>query len=167
MMTRANLRYIDAGRERRSLLITSAAPREGKTMVSWAVARASAAAGKRVLVIEADMRRPTLAQVAGPPAGAGLGIVLAGAEHPETAIRTDRRRRPAPAGPLPPNPAELLENKRMTKLLEWAEGEYDRVIIDTPPASVVADALPLFGKVGAVVDRGAPRQRAPAIRSSS
>lgn len=151
MMTRANLRYIDAGRDRRSLLITSAAPREGKTMLTWALARVAAAAGERVLVIEADMRRPTLAQVAGTTPGAGLGMVLAGAEHPETAIRSIHGVDLLPAGPLPPNPAELLENKRMTKLLEWAESEYDRVIIDTPPAAVVADALPLFGKVGAVL----------------
>jgi succinoglycan biosynthesis transport protein ExoP len=151
MMLRANLRYIDAGRSSRSLLITSAAPREGKTMVAWSLARASAAAGERVLLIEADMRRPTLPQVTGIEPGPGLGMVLAGAEHPESAIRSAGGVDILPAGPLPPNAAELLEGKRMMKLLEWAESEYDRVIIDTPPASLVADALPLFGKVGAVL----------------
>ncbi|MBS1843680.1 MAG: polysaccharide biosynthesis tyrosine autokinase [Actinobacteria bacterium] len=151
MMLRANLRYIDAGRQSRSLLITSAAPREGKTMLASSLARASAEAGERVLVIEADMRRPTLAQVLKIAPAPGIAMVLAGAEHPETAIKQADGIDVLLAGPPPPNPAELLESNRMTKLLEWAEGEYDRVIIDTPPASLVADALPLFGKVGAVL----------------
>ncbi|MBS1863410.1 MAG: polysaccharide biosynthesis tyrosine autokinase [Actinobacteria bacterium] len=151
MMLRANLRYIDATRQSRSLLLTSAMPREGKTMIAWGLARAAAAAGERVLVIEADMRRPTLAQVVGTTSGPGLSKILAEGEHPESAIRTVNGVDLLPAGPLPPNPAELLEGKRMTKLLEWAEGGYDKVIIDTPPAALVADALPLFGRVGAVL----------------
>jgi capsular exopolysaccharide synthesis family protein len=151
LMLRANLRYIDGARERRSLLLTSAAPQEGKTMVAWNLARASAGAGERVLLIEADLRRPTLAEVAGTTSTDGLGLVLAGGEHPERAIRTIAGVDLLPAGPAPPNPAELIEGARMTKLLEWAESNYDRVIIDTPPASLVADAVPLFGQVGAIL----------------
>ncbi|MBS1886871.1 MAG: polysaccharide biosynthesis tyrosine autokinase [Actinobacteria bacterium] len=151
MMLRANLRYIDAGRSRRSLLITSAAPKEGKTMVAWNLSRAAAAAGESVLLIEADLRRPTLAQVAGTTDGVGLAMVLSGATTPEAAIRAVGGVDLLPAGPLPPNPAELLEGSRMTDLLEWAEETYDRVILDTPPASLVADALPLLGMVGDVL----------------
>ncbi|MBS1878069.1 MAG: polysaccharide biosynthesis tyrosine autokinase [Actinobacteria bacterium] len=150
-MLRANLRLLGTGQPRRSLLITSAAPKEGKTMVAWSLARAGAAAGESVLVIEADMRRPTLAQLAGTTEGVGLGMVLAGGETPERAIRSVGGVDLLPAGPLPPNPAELLEGKRMSELLEWGEESYDRVIVDTPPASLVADALPLFDVVGAVV----------------
>ena len=151
LMLRANLRYIDGAREQRSLLLTSAAPQEGKTMVAWNLARASAGAGERVLLIEADLRRPTLAQVAGTTSTNGLGLVLAGGEHPENAIRSVAGVDLLPAGPPPPNPAELIEGPRMTKLLEWGEANYDRVIIDTPPASLVADAVPLFGRVGAIL----------------
>ena len=151
LMLRANLRYIDGAREQRSLLLTSAAPQEGKTMVAWNLARASAGAGERVLLVEADLRRPTLAQVAGTTSTNGLGLVLAGGEHPENAIRSVAGVDLLPAGPPPPNPAELIEGKRMTKLLEWGEANYDRVIIDTPPASLVADAVPLFARVGAIL----------------
>ena len=55
------------------------------------------------------------------------------------------------AGPLPPNPAELIESQRMRKLIQWGEEHYDRVIIDTPPAAVVADAIPLVPMVSGVV----------------
>lgn len=151
LMLRANLRYIGPSEDHRSLLLTSAGPREGKTMVAWSLAQAEAAAGERVLLVEADLRRPSLSRVAGLSGVDGLGLVLAGGAKPTEKIRTMNGVDVLAAGSPPPNPGDLLDSQRMSKLLEWAEANYDRVIVDTPPAAVVADAVPLFGKVGAVL----------------
>lgn len=151
-MLRANLRYFNVDRDVTTILVTSAAPQDGKTTVSWNVALADARAGDRVLLLEADLRRPTITQNLGIPTPEnGLSLVLAGVSKPEESIQNVHGVDLLPAGPLPPNPAELIESKRMADLLSWAEGEYDRVIIDTPPAAVVADALSIFSRVGGVV----------------
>ena len=149
-MLRANLRYFNVDREIASILITSAAPQDGKTTVAWNVAMSEARAGKRVLYIEADLRRPTLSGHLGLSPDTGLSLVLSGAE-PAAAIQNVQGVDLIFAGPLPPNPAELIESQRMTELLTWAKGEYDRVIVDTPPAAVVADAVSLFSQVDGVV----------------
>lgn len=151
-MLRANLRYFNVDRDVKTILITSAAPQDGKTTVSWNVALAEARAGDRVLLLEADLRRPAIVRNVGIPVPEeGLSLVLAGASETKDAIQNVHGVDILPAGPLPPNPAELIESQRMAELLTWAEGEYDRVIIDTPPAAVVADALSLFNRVGGVV----------------
>ncbi len=151
-MLRANLRYFNVDREISTILITSAAPQDGKTTISWNIALADARAGERVLLIEADLRRPTMLSNRGIPiSDDGLSLALAGASSPEQAIQSVHGVDVLPAGPLPPNPAELIESRRMAELLAWAEKEYDRVIVDTPPAAVVADALALFSRVDGVV----------------
>jgi receptor protein-tyrosine kinase len=150
-MLRANLRYFNVDREITSILITSAAPQDGKTTVAWNVAMAEARAGKRVLYIEADLRRPTLSGHLGISPDIGLSLVLSGAETAPTAIQNVQGVDLIFAGPLPPNPAELIESQRMTELLTWGEEKYDRVIVDTPPAAVVADAVSLFNQVDGVV----------------
>ena len=150
-MLRANLRYFNAQTETGSLLFTSGAPQDGKTVVSWHVAHAEAAAGQSVLCIEADLRRPTMARELGFSTELGLGLVLAEALDPRTAIRRVADVDLLPAGPLPPNPGELLASSQMSDLLDWAHARYDRVIIDTPPATLTADALPLIREVGGVV----------------
>lgn len=150
-MLRANLRYFNAQTETGSLLFTSAAPKDGKTVTSWHVACAEAAAGQSVLCIEADLRRPTLGKELGFSTEMGLGLVLADALDPRTAIRRIAGVDLLPAGPLPPNPGELLASNQMAELLDWAHARYDRVVIDTPPATLTADALPLVRKVGGVV----------------
>lgn len=155
-MLRANLLYFNVDRDIRSILVTSAAPRDGKTTVSWYLATAEARAGEKVLYIEADLRRPALAQRLGVPNPAtGLSQVLVG--------RGDTRSAVAPsvvrvenvdvlfAGPVPPNPAALIESTAMVNLLRAASATYDRVIVDTPPVGVVADAIPLVSSVSGVV----------------
>jgi succinoglycan biosynthesis transport protein ExoP len=150
-MLRANLRYFNVDREVTSILVTSAAPQDGKTTVAWNVALAEARAGKRVLYLEADLRRPSLADHLGLESDNGLSLVLVGNSDRQAAIQRMHDVDLMLAGPLPPNPAELIESQRMSELLAWAEREYDRVIIDTPPAAVVADAVALFSQVGGVV----------------
>ena len=150
-MLRANLRYFNVDSQVTSILITSAAPQDGKTTIAWNVALAEARAGERVLFLDADLRQPMLAEHLGASVDDGLSLVLAGASKPAAAIQSIMGVDLLPAGPPPPNPAELIESKRMSELLTWAEREYDRVIVDTPPAAVVADAVSLFGRVSGVV----------------
>lgn len=150
-MLRANLQYFGIEQELKSILITSSASEEGKTMVAWNLALTEAHAGKRILLVEADLRRPTLASRLHLPVEKGLGLVLAGSLEAKAAIQKVKGVDVLPAGPLPPNPAELIDSQRMQDLLDWAEGEYDRVIVDTPPAAIVADALPMIKQVDRVL----------------
>jgi capsular exopolysaccharide synthesis family protein len=167
-MLRAQLRYFDVDREIRRVIVTSADAGDGKTLVALNLARAAVRADdRRVLVIEADMRRPGLTRAVGLDSVAGLAELLShsqemsGALH-QLVLRSDTV--PAPgwsddpaafdlllAGTVPPNPAELLEGARMTELLEYVESAYDLVIIDTPPIGVVSDAIPLVHKVDGIM----------------
>ena len=149
-MLRASLHYFNVDRTVTSILITSAAAQDGKTTVAWNLALAEARAGTKILYIEADLRRPSLAGALGINDDDGLSLVLAGASEPAGALRTIQGVDVLTAGPLPPNPAELIESKRMTELLQWAEREYDRVVVDPPPSAVVADAVPLFNRIGGI-----------------
>jgi polysaccharide biosynthesis transport protein len=167
-MLRASLRYFNVDRQVSSILVTSSVSQDGKTTVAWNLALSEARAGDRVLYIESDLRRPSLAAQLGLTAEDGLSLVLTGNSSPEDAVQRIEDVDVLLAGPTPPNPAELIESERMAELLRWAEGEYDRVIIDTPPAAVVADAVALFSKVGGVVIvarlRKSPREAAEHLR---
>ena len=161
-MLRANLRYFDIDREVESVLVTSAAPGDGKTTVAWNLAAAAAGAGGRVLVIEADLRHPGLANSLGLRGSAGLSTVLAGEATLEATIQEIPVQEQASgrglrtvdvllAGPLPPNPSDLLESDRMRELIADGERTHDLLVIDTPPTSVVSDAIPLIKQVGGVI----------------
>jgi receptor protein-tyrosine kinase len=161
-MIRANLRYFNVGRPTRSILVTSAAPGEGKTTITWNLAAAAAAAGDRVLLIEADLRHPSLLDTEGLGPKPGLGALLAGnADVSDVLIQLsvpnqggDERVRQmdvVPAGAVPPNPIDLLESEVMEHLIRDAEERYELVIIDTAPTAVVSDAIPLVTKVSGVI----------------
>lgn len=161
-MLRANLRYFDIDREVESVLITSAAPGDGKTTVAWNLASAAAGAGGKVLLIEADLRHPGLANSLGLRGSAGLSTVLSGEGALEDTIQqipvqdqaNGRGLRTVDvllAGPLPPNPSDLLESERMREVIAEAERSYELLVIDTPPTSVVSDAIPLIKQVGGVI----------------
>lgn len=164
-LIRAHLRYFNVDRQLRTLLIASAAPGDGKTTVARHLTAAAARMGSRTLLIEADLRRPTLAERLGTRFGPGLADVLIGASGMRDAIqavdlgptfphRAAERRTldvlVAGVG-LPPNPAALIESHAMERVLEQAKSEYDLVVIDTPPLTAVSDAFPLLGKVDGVV----------------
>lgn len=124
------------------LLVTSAGPAEGKTTTALTLARNFAQMGKRVLLIEADLRDPSLYKVLGLRSGVGLSNLLAGEQKmAEAILNTEQARlKVILAGPLPPNPAELLSGSRLVSLLTIAAGNYDQVIIDGPPVMNIADA---------------------------
>lgn len=177
-MLRANLHYFNlapsinsnVGQSINSVLVTSPTSQDGKTTVSWNLAVAEVGSGKRVLYLEADLRRPTLAAELGLPTeeDSGLSLILAGALDPQAAIRSAQGVDVICAGPLPPNPAALIDSVQMGELLEWAKGAYDRVVIDTPPTGLVADAVPLTTKVDGVIVvvrlRHSPRDRVEHLR---
>ena len=163
-LIRAHMRYFNVDRELRTLMVASAAPGDGKTTVARHLAAASARVGARVLLLEADLRRPTIARQLGLVSGRGVSDVLIGSVS--LAEATHRIELVAPttekpdghsfdvlvagASP-PPNPGELIESRAMENLLEQAKAMYDLVVIDTPPLTAVSDAFPLLKKVDGVV----------------
>ncbi len=163
-LIRAHLRYFNVDRQLHTLLVASAAPGDGKTTVARHLAGAAAAMGSRVLLLEADLRRPTLAQQFDVTAGRGLSDVLIGAVRLDEAVQSIELGDPSAARPtartldvlvagaaLPPNPGELIESHAMASLLERARSTYDLVVIDTPPLTAVSDAFPLLRKVDGVI----------------
>ena len=163
-LIRAHLRYFNVDRQLHTLLVASAAPGDGKTTIARHLAGAAARVGSRVLLLEADLRRPTLAKQLDVQSGPGLADVLIGAVMQGEATQTIDLDAPLGDGAksrtldvlvagatLPPNPGELLESRAMETLLERAQSSYDLVVIDTPPLTAVSDAFPLLSKVDGVV----------------
>ena len=126
----------------RILLVTSPVPAEGKSTTALTLARNFAQLGKRVLLIEADLRNPSLHKAMNVRAEQGLSTLLAGSAGPGDVIidSADANLKMILAGPLPPNPAELLSGSRLISLLAVASEKYDQVIIDGPPVLGIADA---------------------------
>jgi succinoglycan biosynthesis transport protein ExoP len=163
-LIRAHLRYFNVDRELQTLLVGSAAPGDGKTTVARYLAAAAARMSSRVLLLEADLRRPTIAQQLDLPSGPGISDVLIGSIALGEAIQSVDLESPSGAGAsvraldvlvagaaLPPNPGELIESHAMERLLEQAKSTYDLIVIDTPPLTAVSDAFPLLRKVDGVV----------------
>lgn len=135
------------------MLMTSSVPGEGKTTTSSNLAEAFGQMEK-TLLIDADMRRPTVAKKLGLPTG-GLGLSSAVA-YPDTLDECIQHAEDLgidviPAGPVPPNPLELLASKSFRELLETLRGRYQRIIIDSAPMHAVSDALYLSTLVDGVV----------------
>ncbi|MEA2193849.1 MAG: tyrosine-protein kinase [Solirubrobacteraceae bacterium] len=154
---RASLTYFNVDREIKSVLVTSPAQGDGKTTVATNLARAMARAGKDVILVDADLRRPQVAWRFHVPGVAGLGGVLVGETGLQQAFVEPEadtlagRLRILPAGPPPPNPSELLASQRMTRLLEKLAEACDLVIVDSTPLLTVSDSLPLVEVVSGVV----------------
>jgi capsular exopolysaccharide synthesis family protein len=124
------------------LLITSPAAGEGKSTAALTLARGLSQLGKRVLLIEGDMRRPSLGKTLRMSADAGLSNLLAGGSTlAQTVLKTENARLDVIlSGPVPPNPTELLAGPKMISLLMTAGEKYDQIIIDGPPVLGIADA---------------------------
>ncbi|MCC6848634.1 MAG: polysaccharide biosynthesis tyrosine autokinase [Deltaproteobacteria bacterium] len=135
------------------LLVTSAGANEGKTVSSLNLAATLAEAGSRVLLIDVDLRKPSCHRQLGITNTAGVSSFLAGQielaaiVHALDAPRLDF----IPAGPTPPNPAELVGSQRMRTMLEELRGRYDFVVLDSPPVLPVTDAVVLAREVDGVV----------------
>ena len=147
---RTALQFSTDGGVPRTLLVTSAGAAEGKSTTALTLARNFAQLGKSVLLVEADLRNPSLHRVLGMRAETGLSSLLAGAASIGEVVNAtdDERLEVILAGPLPPNPAELLSGSRMLSMLSVAAQKYDQVIIDGPPVLGIADAPILSNLVG-------------------
>lgn len=147
------------------LLVTSAGPSEGKSTTAWSLARNFAQLGKRTLLIDGDLRNPSLHKVAEIRGEIGLSNLLSGAASINEAVldTDDPRLKIVLAGPLPPNPAELLAGSKLISLLTVAAESYDQIVIDGPPVLGLADA-PILANASAgtllVVEAGRTRIQA-------
>ena len=132
----------------RSLLVTSPSAAEGKTTTALILARNFAQLGKRVLLIEGDLRNPSLHRTLGLRSELGLSNLLSGANSlgEVTQAAGEERLEVILAGPLPPNPAELLSSSKFVSMLTVAGERYDQVIIDGPPVLGLADS-PILGNM--------------------
>jgi polysaccharide biosynthesis transport protein len=160
---RTNLDFLDADRPPGVVVVTSALPEEGKSTVATSLASAYVLAGRRTLLVECDLRRPTLAKRLGLRAGPGLTDHLTGQAGPDDVLRTvplaksENGEAAAPtlvcitAGGRTPRPAELLASKRFAAFLAEVREAYDVVVLDTTPLLSVVDALELLRHADGVV----------------
>jgi succinoglycan biosynthesis transport protein ExoP len=150
---RTNIQFASVAKPLRSIVVTSAVPMEGKTFVAANLAVAMAQTGKRVLLVDSDLRRPSVHTVFDLPNGPGLtnmilyeslaGIVQRIFDVPNLMVIT--------SGPLPPNPSETLDSERLTRVMGYLAEHADLVIYDSPPATVVTDPAILGVRADAVI----------------
>ncbi|MEM7411668.1 MAG: polysaccharide biosynthesis tyrosine autokinase [Myxococcota bacterium] len=156
---RTNLRFSHVDRPRRVVLVTSTGPEEGKSTVLANLGVSLAQSGRRTLLIDTDLRRPSLYRFFGMGEGTGLADVLAGDASLESAVCASRIEHldVLPAGTRPPNPAELIESRRLQELIVGLREDYEYVLLDSPPAGGLIDSSLLCGLVDGVlfvVERG-------------
>lgn len=142
---RTNLQFVDAGNPHKVLLLTSSVPGEGKSVTTANIGLALASAGHRVLLIDADLRRPTLGKLLGIQEDVGLTNILAGMVTPTQVIQNTSvpTLKALAAGTPPPNPSELLGSDLMAQLVSDLRPQFDTILIDTSPLIAVTDAAAL------------------------
>jgi capsular exopolysaccharide synthesis family protein len=140
---RTNILFSSADRPLKTIVVSSANPREGKTTCVIYLGTTMAQSGQRVLLIDTDMRKPRLHSLTGGSRAVGLSnLILGDRDYDEVIKTTDVPNLfVLPCGPLPPNPAELLMGHRFEKILAELNGRFDRVILDSPPLQPVTDAV--------------------------
>ncbi len=143
-LLRANLRFTNADKELKLIVITSSVPKEGKSTVAANLAIAMAQRERKVLLVDGDLYHPCQHHIWDLPNSQGLSNVIVGEADIRTAIaKVMDNLYVLTSGVMPPNPASLLDSKRMAALMETFSANYDFVIIDTPSLNVAADAATL------------------------
>ena len=139
---RTNMQFASVDNELKSLLVTSSGPAEGKSSTTANLAVVYAQQGKKVLLVDADLRKPTMHYTFRLDNLRGLSNVLVGENTINEAINSTETETldVMTCGPIPPNPSELLASKKMETFLKEALFNYDMVIFDTPPVLAVTDA---------------------------
>lgn len=150
---RTNLQFLSLDKPVQHLVVTGSVPDEGKTLTVANLGIVQAQAGKRVIIVDADLRRPSLNQRFELPGHAGLTTWLAGEATLEEVLQPTHL--PGlyllASGPIPPNPAELLGSSRLTQLMVELSGAADLIIWDTPPVLNVSDASVLAARADGVI----------------
>jgi capsular exopolysaccharide synthesis family protein len=166
---RTNLKFTDLGDHPRSIVITSAIPGEGKSTTAVNLAVAMADAGSRVILVDADLRRPSVATCMGMEGRVGLTTVLIGRTELRDVVQhwQNSTLDVLPSGRIPPNPSELLGSAAMERLLGELTATYDVVLLDTPPLLPVTDAAVLSSLVGgSLLVIGADRVQRPQLQQA-
>lgn len=140
---RTSIQFSNFDQDMQVITVTSATPSEGKSTTMANLAATFAQAGKRTIIIDADMRKPTLHKRFGLGKMRGLSSVLVGVEKFEDCVQHIASQENLDAlvcGPIPPNPAEMLGSKKMQDFVAFLRGTYDIILIDAAPVLAVADA---------------------------
>uniref|UniRef100_A0A7C5Z1W6 non-specific protein-tyrosine kinase n=1 Tax=Caldicellulosiruptor owensensis TaxID=55205 RepID=A0A7C5Z1W6_9FIRM len=152
-MLRTNIQYSSLDKPIKTIVITSTGPSEGKTITCANLAVVMAQAGSKVLVIDADLRRPAIHKVFGVSNKVGLTNLLVENKKFEEIVQKDgvEGLDLITSGPIPPNPAELLGSKKFENFLNTISQSYDYTIIDTPPCGSLTDAAIISRIVDGVI----------------
>lgn len=167
---RTNVEFSAVDRPIQTLLVTSAVPSEGKSMTSANLAVAFAQGGRRVLLVDADMRKPSIDQLFDLAKGFGLTTLFSRAGNSVESLAhptEEPNLYVLPAGPTPPNPGELLASDRMRTIVETMKARFDLILFDTPPLEVAADAavIAAFADATLLVVAARRTRRLAAIRA--
>lgn len=160
---RTSIQYSGIDTELKSLVVTSSIPGEGKSTVAANLAKSFSEMNKKVLLIDADLRKPTIHKKLQLSNQVGLSDLIVQKLNPSEVIqKVEDQFDVLTAGKIPPNPAELVGSEKMSQLLSYLKGTYDYIIIDTPPVLSVTDPQLLALKADGtlmVIREGKARQK--------
>ncbi len=150
---RTNISFALSTDDKKIFAVSSANPSEGKSTTSANIAIAMAESGKKVLLIDADMRKSMQHKIFGLKNKKGLSTAVSKMNNLEDCIQKSvvKNLDVMTAGPIPPNPSELLASKNMDEIIEKLNEQYDTIIIDTAPVNIVTDAMELSNKISGIV----------------
>jgi capsular exopolysaccharide synthesis family protein len=149
---RTNIQYSSFDKQYKVIMVTSAEPGEGKSTTAGNLALSFAQDEKRVVIIDCDLRKPSLHKKFKISNLVGLSDVLIGKEDIKTAMhRYNENLVVLTSGKVPPNPAEMLSSKAMSNLLEELKNYFDYIILDTPPVQAVTDSQVLGAKADGTI----------------
>lgn len=140
---RTNIQFSSLDKKNKVISITSTKPAEGKSTVIYKLAKSFADNGDKVILLDCDLRSPSISEIAGINDNVGITNYLTGKVNIQRAINKDREQSNLDmifTGPVPPNPAEILASETFKEFIEDLSKEYDYVFIDTPPVGLFTDA---------------------------
>ncbi|MFV0560033.1 MAG: CpsD/CapB family tyrosine-protein kinase [Enterococcus sp.] len=151
---RSNISFSSIDKDIKTVVITSSGPSEGKSTTAANLAVVFANSGKKVLLVDADLRKPTVALTFKVPNADGLSTLL-GSRYTTTASCLQEsgieNLTILPSGPKPPNPSEMLGSNRMVELMHELEREFDLILFDMPPVATVTDAQILAARTDGTI----------------